>query len=237
MTNNQIKQINELIEYGTRNIDWKDYIKSKNCFGLKSLKFAKEIECRTIDYSDVFEVDEVNKEVCEFVKSLSTAEALKLAAASGINLWAVITERLGLTTETIDLCVLLRTTFPPNYTIPTIKNNRFEDLIGFAMGEPGDTVPHGLFPSRITKVSRLLLAKSSYYDKKQVINAAKSAYNSGQPYHAHDAVYCAVVHPKINAEPIVTNYIHENTRGWKSRRKSWEIYRWAIKYGYIDAKL
>lgn len=233
MTTVKLKDINNLVNYGSLNIDWTDYERSKRCYGHRGLEFLKASTCRSIDFTDVFEIDEVGDDIINFIRSLTTQEQFMLVAASGPNLWAVTTCILGLKTDVLDLCTVLRTSFPPQHPLPVIKDDQHIHFIKFAMGRPGDRVTHGLFPSRLTKVSRLLLAKSSYYHKETIINAAESAYDANRVYHAHDAVYCAAAHPEVDAKQMIINYAHENTRGWRSRRKSRELYRWAIKYGYV----
>ncbi|MDC3957566.1 hypothetical protein KEG38_27155 [Polyangium jinanense] len=61
-------------------------------------------------------------------------------------------------------------------------------------------------------------------------------------YDAHDAFACALVHPGL--APTVRAELVEATigaeapgRGWRSRRKSFAIFRWAAKHGYVDRSL
>ncbi|MFD0579378.1 hypothetical protein [Dactylosporangium darangshiense] len=93
-----------------------------------------------------------------------------------------------------------------------------------ALGEPGDPVRHGLFPSYPTKLARLALAAQGEYDAAVVLAAAERAYEPGRPYHAHDALACALVHPGIGAGEragLVERYAGHgrNRRGWRSRKR------------------
>ncbi|WP_174188443.1 hypothetical protein [Nocardia barduliensis] len=126
--------------------------------------------------------------------------------------------------------------FPPAVDIPPPDDPRLlAGLIALAEGMPGDIVSHGLFPSPITKLARLCLASIGHYPPTEVLDAARSAYDAGRPYCAHDAVACALVHPDVSVAERVDLIRHLSARdpygraarGWRSRKKFWRIVRWA----------
>ncbi len=126
--------------------------------------------------------------------------------------------------------------FPPSVDIPTPDDPRLRTgLIALAEGLPGDTVAHGLFPSPLTKLARLCLASIGHYPPTEVLDTARHAYDRDRPYCAHDAVACALVHPRIPATERAALIRHlsaltsdgQTARGWRVRKKFWRIVRWA----------
>ncbi len=126
--------------------------------------------------------------------------------------------------------------FPPSVDIPVPSNARIiAGLVGLADGLPGSAVSHGLFPSPITKLARLSLASTGYFPRSEVLDAARSAYDTGHPYCAHDAVACALVHPDVSvgeridlvAQLAALGPDGRAARGWRNRKKFWRIVRWA----------
>jgi hypothetical protein len=67
------------------------------------------------------------------------------------------------------------------------------------------------------------------------LQAAQRAYHSSRAYHAHDALACALVDLRIDAGPLLRAYLGDTARqrGWRSRRKTWALARWAQQYGYL----
>jgi hypothetical protein len=126
--------------------------------------------------------------------------------------------------------------FPPSGDIPVPRDARIRaGLIGLADGLPGDAVSHGVFPSPITKLARLSLASTGYFPRSEVLDAARSAYDTRHPYCAHDAVACALVHPDVSvgeridlvAQLAALGPDGRAARGWRTRKKFWRIVRWA----------
>ncbi|MDI3285187.1 hypothetical protein [Polyangium sp. 15x6] len=95
-----------------------------------------------------------------------------------------------------------------------------------------------------------MLSSRGYFPATSVLAAAQRAYPTdphGAPrekrvYDAHDAFACALVHPGL--APNVRAKLVEATigaeaagRGWRSRRKSFAIFRWAAEHGHVDRSL
>jgi hypothetical protein len=129
----------------------------------------------------------------------------------------------------------LREAFPPDGPIPAVPAELLPAVREIALGEPGDPVRHGLFPSYPTKLARLALAARGEYDAAVVLAAAERAYEPGRPYHGHDALACALVHPGIGAGEragLEERYAGHgrNQRGWRSRRKTHRVLIWSHRY-------
>lgn len=116
-----------------------------------------------------------------------------------------------------------------------------------AQGSPGQVVWPGLFPRPKAKLARLLLASAGVFDAAALIQIASAQYGGDTPrgtktsrrYDAHDAVCCALVHPAIAMEARAALLVRllpapRGRRGWRSRKKTWAILRWAVQHGYID---
>ncbi|UWP83143.1 hypothetical protein [Dactylosporangium fulvum] len=130
--------------------------------------------------------------------------------------------------------------FPPERPIPPIPPHLLATVHAEAHGEPGDPVWPGLFPSTRAKLARLALARWREYPAGVVLRAAEHAYGRYRShydgsYHAHDALACALVHPDVDAVALADRYggHHRGERGWKSRRKTWQLLRWARRHGYL----
>lgn len=165
-----------------------------------------------------------------------TPAALLLAsAAAGPTLAAELARRLGDEPIAATLCQLLGGPFPPDLPLKEVGPPWLERLEPLALGRPGDPVDHGLFPSRATKLARLSLAAAGAYPTDAVLDAARLAYAAARPYHAHDAVACAVVCAGAPAIDVLLQHLGDTRRrrGWRSRRKTHELHRWARRFGYL----
>ena len=144
-------------------------------------------------------------------------------------------------------------TFPPSSLWPIITaadRQWLEWLEREACGAPGSLVWPGLFPRLHQKLARLLLASAGHYDPRVVLSAARDAYapdrgaflpqkpRETRRYHAHDAFACALVHPGISIEErhaLALETIAPSSRGFRSRRKTWAILRFAFSNGFLKA--
>src|SRR5262245_47311892 len=97
------------------------------------------------------------------LSALSTRQLLVLSAASGRNLFGAIVELLQCSPEAPLVCRILAGPFPPDEDLPGRLAALVEPMAELAMGLPGAVVEHGLFPSRPTKLARLLLAKADRF--------------------------------------------------------------------------
>ena len=142
--------------------------------------------------------------------------------------------------------------FPPTTALPPVHAADLPILQQAAKGEPGQTVWPGLFPRPAAKLARLLLAAQGLFDAATLRSLATTRYGGdprpGPPasrrYDAHDAFACALVHPHHDAAAraaLVTTVllpsVTSRRRGWRSRRKSWAVARWAVQTGHVDATL
>ncbi|WP_425440859.1 DUF7674 family protein [Polyangium sorediatum] len=145
---------------------------------------------------------------------------------------------------------LSATTFPPPGPLPPHDDADVPLLVRRAQGAPGAPVWPGLFPRPPAKLARLLLSSRGYFPAASVLAAAQNAYPTDAPrapranrvYDAHDAFACALVHPGLG--PAVRAALVEATigaeapeRGWRSRRKSFALFRWAAEHGHLDRSL
>lgn len=126
-------------------------------------------------------------------------------------------------------------TFPPEGQIPVVPPALVPAVREIAMGEPGAQVRHGLFPRFTQKLARLALAAQDEYPADLVRYMAEHAYDPVRPYHGHDAVACALVHPGVDAADLVHRVINRNLagRGWRSRRKTNRLLAWGRRRGYL----
>lgn len=140
--------------------------------------------------------------------------------------------------------------FPPPGPLPPFEDAERELLLRTAQGAPGQPVWPGLFPRPPAKLGRLLLASRGHFPAQSVLASALGAYPTDRPrasrekrcYDAHDAFAAALVHPGIDAKArarLVEQTIGEQAqrRGWRSRKKSFAIVRWAVRQGYVDRGL
>ncbi len=147
---------------------------------------------------------------------------------------------------------LLSEPFPPSSALPVVTDACLPTLHRFAQGKPGQVVWPGLFPRAQVKLARLLLASVGQFDPAELLTVASSQYGGDLPivskatrrYDAHDAFACALVHPAVSAEAraaLVTEVLlHRGARrhrGWRSRRKSFAVARWAVQVGAVDPTL
>ncbi len=146
------------------------------------------------------------------------------------------------------LKAFLKSNFPPNLPLPPPEicraNRRW--IARKARGLPGDTMVPGLFPDARTKNARLVLSLAGEVGTSRALERARNAYDPNRShfarpssYHAHDAVACALVEPNIPRDvktALIRNFCADtrHTRGWRSRRKTWQLWRWAAERGLVD---
>lgn len=160
-------------------------------------------------------------------------ERLLLAgAAAGPALLPLVRSALGYDPAVQELLGFLRQPFPPEGPVPPVPARAEASVRSFALGAPGDPVAHGLFPSRVTKLARLALAAEGRYAAGPVRAAAEHAYDRGRPYHAHDALACALVHPAVDGAPLAARH-ERSARGRRSRRKTAQVLAWARHELYL----
>jgi hypothetical protein len=171
----------------------------------------------------------------QLVARLTPEQCLVASAATGPLVWRALVEQLGEDDDTVAVCELLRGSFPPMIALPRLGGVWLNRLRPIAQGQPGDPVIHGLFPGRLTKLARLALAHAGAYSEAVVWQAAEQAYHRSRPYHAHDALACVIVDRRLDAGPLLRAYLGNTSRqrGWRSRRKTWALARWAQRYGYL----
>jgi hypothetical protein len=169
------------------------------------------------------------------LRLFSPQTCLLAAAAAGPNLQRALAVRLGDDATSWALCQLLAGPFPPARPLCPLDATWRERLRPLALGRPGDPVEHGLFPARATKLARLLLAAGGDYPADEVLLAAREAYARGRPYHAHEALACALVCAGAPARALVRERLRDTkaVRGWRSRRQTHALGRWARDFGYL----
>ncbi len=139
--------------------------------------------------------------------------------------------------------------FPPTGPLPPVAESDLDELRAAARGAPGDLVWPGLFPRPPVKLARLLLAARGDFEPSQLRQLAASRYGGDlarrngprdqRLYDAHDALACALVHPGLAASDraaLIGQLLGSppRRRGWRSRRKSWAILRWAVRAAQLD---
>lgn len=142
--------------------------------------------------------------------------------------------------------------FPPTGALPDLSAQDVAEVRGIAQGPPGSLVWPGLFPRPPAKLARLLLAARGAFDSVEVCRIATTQYGGDlarrhgprdrRRYDAHDALACALVHPGVTAAEraaLISGLLTaaSQRRGWRSRRKSWAILRWAEQTDHIDRDL
>lgn len=178
---------------------------------------------------------EVGGECRDQLTRYPPTQCLVAAAAAGPLLLRGLIARLGGASVAAELCRLLAGPFPPEAPLCRPDPTWREHLRPLALGGPGDPVEHGLFPSRATKLARLLLAAAGEFPVDAVLRAAAGAFDRGRPYHAHDAVACALVCGGAPARQILRVHLADTRarRGWRSRQKTHALARWAAAAGYM----
>ncbi|WP_224243219.1 DUF7674 family protein [Hyalangium gracile] len=143
---------------------------------------------------------------------------------------------------------LLAGPFPPDTLPGELSDDERAECVRRAKGKPGQTVEPGLFPRAEAKVARLLLAAAGYWEPNELLALAYACDSSERShfkksYHAHDAFACALVHPRISPEErarLITVVLAPDKSlrvGWRSRKKSWALARWAVARGFIEPTL
>ncbi|WP_434424963.1 hypothetical protein [Nannocystis pusilla] len=170
------------------------------------------------------------------VKLVPATRCLLAAAAAGPNLERTLAARLGDDDTARALCELLAGPFPPVRPLCPLDATWRARLRPLALGRPGDPVDHGLFPSRTSKLARLLLAAAGDYPAEVALQAARDAFARGRPYHAHDAIACALVCAGAPARALLRERLRDTRaqRGWRSRKQTHALGRWAQKSGYMS---
>lgn len=178
---------------------------------------------------------EVGGECRDQLARHAPAQCLVAAAAAGPLLLRALIDRLGDGGVAAELCPLLAGPFPPERPLCRLDPTWRAHLRPLALGVPGEPVEHGLFPSRATKLARLLLAAAGEFPVDAVLRAAAGAFARGRPYHAHDAVACALVCGGAPARQILRAHLADTRarRGWRSRQKTHALARWAAAAGYM----
>ena len=123
----------------------------------------------------------------------------------------------------------------PGVVVASLITSGYSEAVReLALGDPGDPVTYGLFPSTATKLARLLLADQRGYPAAVVRLAAEHAYDRGRAnYYAHDAFACALVHPDVDATDLAERYgsFDPYRLGRRARRKIRELILWARRNG------
>lgn len=199
-----------------------------------ALEQIVDIRPRDTDYV-VLEVGDAER-WRQHLAALPPAQCLIAAAAAGPVLGRALARRLGDDAVAVALCEFLAGPFPPAGPLVRVDAPRLAWLRPLALGGPGDRVEHGLFPARATKLARLLLAAAGAYPTDEVLTAARTAFARDRPYHAHDAIACALVCAGAPARDLVLEMLEHTRshRGWRSRRKTHALARWARAFGYLD---
>jgi hypothetical protein len=166
---------------------------------------------------------------------LSMTQRLMVGVAAAPILAGAVDAALAADPWALRLVDYLKCNFPPERPIPVLESRWLIPLGELAQGSPGQPVKHGLFPSTITKLARLALARSACYRAATVIDAVEHAYDPGRAYHANDALACALACPDIDATPFVDRYVWNPVRrpGWRARRKRNRLVAWAVDNGYL----
>ncbi|MEV4515246.1 hypothetical protein AB0K00_40605 [Dactylosporangium sp. NPDC049525] len=168
------------------------------------------------------------------VRELSLDRLTLAGVAAGPELLALVRAALGHDPGAQEFLTYLRSAFPPARDVPPVPERLLGTVWELALGAPGEPVAHGLFPSTVTKLARLALARQGRYPAEVVLSAAQRAYDG--PYDAHEALACALVHPDVDTGALVWQHTRRG-RGWRSRRKTARVLAWGRRYGYLAEPL
>jgi hypothetical protein len=139
-----------------------------------------------------------------------------------------------------DCVAWLKAPFPPPARPPKLGDSMARAIRDLAEGFPGQPVSHGLKPSRLTKLARLALSANDGYAKERVVGAARRAYRHGAPYHAHEAIACALLHPRVTRqerEELLRKLLkHRLEQGGRSREKLLRLVDWASNLGLVAGR-
>ncbi|MFZ6180854.1 hypothetical protein [Nannocystis pusilla] len=202
--------------------------------GIAALARLATLRPRDADYV-VLEIDPSGPWPA-LLKLVPATQCLIAAAAAGPHLARALVARLGGDDAAQALCELLAGPFLPVRPLCPLDDRWRARLRPLALGRPGDTVAHGLFPSRTSKLTRLLLAAAGDYPADVVLQAARDAFARGRPYHAHDAIACALVCAGAPARALLRERLRDTRaqRGWRSRKQTHALGRWARRSGYLS---
>ena len=203
------------------------------------VEFISLLAPRNVDFHTYEIVD--GKLARPFLQQLSVEQRLLATAAAGPVLWDEIRVSCGYRPDEWTIAEHFRDQFPPREPISTsIPQHMIMGIQNIAQGEPGEPVAYGLFPSRTTKLARLLLARADVYSAESVLRAARHAYDKNRShknrsYYAHDAFACALVHPRIDAREVAEWHSQQlwGRQGWRSRRKVNRLLAWARLHVYL----
>ncbi|GAB3855468.1 hypothetical protein ACFPIJ_59720 [Dactylosporangium cerinum] len=168
------------------------------------------------------------------VRELPLDRLVLAGVAAGPGLLELVRAALGYDPGAQEFLTYLRGWFPPAGDVPPVPARLLDAVRGLALGAPGEPVAHGLFPSTVTKLSRLALARHRVYPAGVVLEAARRAYSG--PYDAHEALACALVHPDVDTDALVWQHTRRG-RGWRSRRKTNRVLAWGRRHGYLAEPL
>ncbi|MEV5413728.1 hypothetical protein AB0K60_33490 [Thermopolyspora sp. NPDC052614] len=198
-------------------------------------RWLATIRPRDCVFSDVIEVADPAIAVRPLAQAPVVALLLAGVTRTGPVLAGLVAGGWNGDAEALALTRFLADRFPPGVPIPAVSDRWLPALRDIAQGEPGDPVAHGLFPSVPGKLARLALARAGEPSARAVRAAALRAYDRGRPYHAHDALACAIVHPGVDAAALVAELTAAApARGWRSRRKTHRVIRWARDAGHLS---
>ncbi|PCC68610.1 hypothetical protein SAMN02745121_05284 [Nannocystis exedens] len=202
--------------------------------GMSALARIATLRPRDADFH-VLEVDP-GSQWGALLRLVPPTQCLLAAAAAGPNLERELAARLGGDATARALCQLLAGPFLPAHPLCPLDEAWRARLRPLALGRPGDPVDHGLFPSRASKLARLLLAAAGDYPADAVLLAARDAYARERPYHGHDALACALVCAGAPARALLRERLRDTRahRGWRSRKQTHALGRWARRFGYMS---
>jgi len=195
-------------------------------------RWLEGIRPRDCVFGEVVEVVDAAIAVRPVERASVVARLLAGVAMTGPVLAGVVAASWDGDAEAAAVTRFLGEAFPPGVPIPGVSRRWLAPLREIAQGRPGDPVAHGLFPSVPSKLARLALARAGEPSAQVVREAALTAYDRGRPYHGHDALACALVHPGLDAAALVAE-LAAPARGWRSRRKTHRVIRWARAAGHL----
>lgn len=167
-----------------------------------------------------------------FLSTMSPVACLLGASVAGPDLRAALVERLGGLADIDACCTFLGGAWLPDGAVPHVGEPLRGWLSDIALGAPGDPVVYGKTPSRVTKLARLVLARSGAYPKKRLREAAHAAYEG--PYNAHDAVAALFVSYPEEALRIAGELVASRQKSSSIRKQTAEVVRWAVRAGYAS---
>jgi len=166
-----------------------------------------------------------------FLATLSPVACLLGASVAGPDLRDALVARLGGSPEVGALCTFLGGAWLPEGAVPEVGEPLSGWLGEIALGLPGEPVVHGKTPSRVTKLARLVLARSGMYPRRRLLEQARAAYDG--PYNAHDAVAALFVAYPDEALRVAGALVASRQKSSSIRKQTAEVVRWAARAGYV----